>query len=334
MTRRFPDASTERHQMRRIVPSLATATAATLFLTLTGCGSSKKTTQPSSTTPTSANAPAGGATTAAPSNVHVVIGSANFPENEILADIYAGALKAKGVSVTTKLNIGSREVYYGQLQSGALTVFPEYNGALLARLDPSSTVSSTDDVDAALAKALPSQLEILKPSPAQDKDSVTVTQAFAQAHNLKSIADLAPIASTMVMGGPPEDATRRQGIVGLKDVYGLTFKPFKPLDESGPLTIAALRDGTVQAADIFTTDPSVAQYHFVPLDDPKSLFSAQNVIPVINKSVAVPAVVDTLNAVDAALTTDVLVQLVNAVVNQHVDAAATASQFLSQAKLG
>jgi osmoprotectant transport system substrate-binding protein len=321
----FRDAPTERHHMRRIVPSMATATAATLFLVLAGCGSSKST-KPSSATPTSARSAAAGST-------HVVIGSANFTESEILADVYAAALKAKGVSVTTKLNIGSREVYFGQIKSGAITVFPEYNGALLGFLNPKSTVSSTADVDTELAKFLPSQLEALKPSPAQDKDSVTVTQAYSQAHNLKSIADLPPIASSVIFGGPPEDATRHEGVLGLKSVYGITFQSFKPLDESGPLTIAALKQGTVQAADIFSTDPSVALNHFVVLADPKNLFAAQNVTPIINRSVATPAVVDTLNAVGAKLSTDILSQMVNAVVNQHVDAATTATQFLSQAGL-
>lgn len=263
----------------------------------------------------------------------IVIGSANFPENEILANVYADVLKKAGVPVTTKLDIGSREVYFKEMENGTLNLFPEYNGALLDYLDPSATASSTSDVDSALAKALPSSLEALNPAPGQDSDSVTVTQAFAAAHHLKSIADLAPIQSQVTIGAAAEFQTREVGLVGLEKLYGLHLK-FKALDEAGPLTIAALKDGTVQAADIYTTDPSVAKDHFVALSDPKHLFAAQNVIPIVNKSVATSNVVKQLNAVSSKLTTDALIQMVNAVVNNHIDAATVASQFVSQAHLG
>ncbi len=236
----------------------------------------------------------------------VVVGSANSPENEILANVYADALR---------------------------NLFPEYNGALLDFLNANAIQSSTADVDGALAKALPSSLEALKPAPGQDSDSVTVTQAFATAHNLKSIADLAPIQNQVTIGAASEFQNREVGLLGLKKLYGLTLK-FEALDEAGPLTIAALKEGTVQAADIYTTDPAVAKDHFVALSDPKHLFAAQNVIPIVNRSVATATVVDTLNAVSAKLTTDTLIQMVNAVVNNHVDAATVASQFVAQAKLG
>lgn len=263
----------------------------------------------------------------------VVIGSANFPENEILADIYADALRKAGVPVTTKLNIGAREVYFKEMENGTLNVFPEYNGALLDYLKPSTTAASTTDVDAALASALPASLEALKPAPAQDSDSVSVTQAFASAHHLSSIADLKAIESQVTIGAAPEFRTREAGLVGLQKLYGLDLK-FKALDEAGPLTIAALRDGTVQAADIYTTDPAVAKYHFVALADPKHLFPAQNVIPIVNRSVATPTVVNTLDAVSAALTTADLVQLVSGVVNDHADPATVAAQFVAQFHLG
>ncbi len=291
---------------------------------LAACGSSSKT---SSTATTSSPA----AATTAP-NPSVVIGSANFPENEILADIYADVLKAKGVSVTTKLDIGSREIYFKELQNGTLNVFPEYNGALLDYLVPTATASTTSAVDAALIQALPSNLQALQAASAQDKDSVTVTSAFATAHKLTSISDLKALG-TITFGGPPEWKTREEGLLGLERVYGLSVN-FKPLDESGPLTIAALNGGTVQAGDIFTTDPSVTKYHFVALADPMGLFAAQNVIPIINKSVATPTITGALNAVSAALTTADLVQLVGAVVNDHQDASTVAAQFVQQANLG
>jgi osmoprotectant transport system substrate-binding protein len=321
--------------MRRsllLVPTIA------MLAGLAACGNSSKTTPTPTTTsvPSSATTiPSSSATTTkgASSSPTVVIGSANFAENEILADIYADALKAKGVKVSTKLDIGSREIYFKALKAGTINVFPEYNGALLDYLVPTSTASSTSAVDAALEKALPSNLEALKPAAAQDKDSVTVTAAFAKAHKLTSIESLKPIEGQVTIGGPPEFATREEGLVGLEKVYGLKLA-FKPLDESGPLTITALEDGTIQAGDIFTTDPSVAKYHFVALADPKHLFAAQNVIPIVNKSVATSTVTSTLDAISADLTTADLVQLVGAVENDHQDATTVAQEFVSQAKLG
>jgi osmoprotectant transport system substrate-binding protein len=251
----------------------------------------------------------------------VTIGSANFPENEILADIYADALAKAGARVITKLDIGSREIYFKEIQNGTLNVFPEYNGALLDYLDPSSTASSTPAVTAALAAALPPTLEALRPS-----------AAFAAKYHLKSIADLRPIESLVTIGADPNFATREQGLVGLKKLYGITLK-LRLLDESGPLDIAALNDGSIQAADIFTTDPAISKYHYVSLADPKHLFPAENITPILNRDIATPLIVNTLDAVSAALTTDDLIQLVAGVENDHVDAATVADAFITEEHL-
>ena len=123
--------------------------------------------------------------------VSLTVGSANFPENEILAEIYAQALEAHGATITTKLNIGSREKYLPALEQGSLDLFPEYNGTLLSFLDESSTATATEDVDADLAKALPDNLEALDSAEAQDSDAIVVTQETADKYDLTTIGDLA-----------------------------------------------------------------------------------------------------------------------------------------------
>lgn len=259
----------------------------------------------------------------------VVIGSANFPENELLAEIYSLALTAKGVKVTDKFTIGSREVYYPEIEKGAVTIIPEYNGALLTTsVDPSSTAASTQAVDAALSAKLPSSLEILTPSSAQDKDSVTVTQAFAKAHNLTSIAQLGPLARSMVFGGPPEFPTRADGLPGLKKDYGLTFEKFDALDESGPITLAALTDGKVQAADVFTTTPQIITDHLVSLADPKNDFAAQNVVPLVYKPAMTSTITSTLNAISAKLTTAGLLAMDKAIIVDHANYSTVAQAWL------
>ena len=127
--------------------------------------------------------------------VTLTVGSANFPENVVLADIYAEALKAQGATVSTKLNIGSREKYSPALKDGSIDLIPEYSGTLLTYLDKTATATTPDDVYAALAKALPANLIALDQSAAQDSDAIVVTKATAEKYNLTSIADLAKAAS-------------------------------------------------------------------------------------------------------------------------------------------
>jgi osmoprotectant transport system substrate-binding protein len=261
----------------------------------------------------------------------VVVGSANFPEDELLAEIYALALERAGVKVITKLNIGPREVYYPLVKSGAISIVPEYNGALLTTsVDKSSTAVTTAQVDAALAAHLPSTLEVLRPSPAIDSDSVTVTQATAAKYHLKTIADLAPYAKDMVYGGTPQTRTRVDGLIGLKKNYGLTFKKFVVLDESGPITLAALTSGEVQAADVFTTTPQIITDHLVVLADPKNNFATQNVIALVYKKAMTPTITATLNAVDVKLTTADLLQMDNAVITEHATYFVVAAAFLTE----
>jgi osmoprotectant transport system substrate-binding protein len=168
---------------------------------------------------------------------------------------------------------------------------------------------------AALNKVLPSSLETLQPAAAQDSDVLAVTQGTAGKYHLTTISSLAPVAGKFTMGGNPEFQTRQAGVAGLKSVYGLTFGGYKDLDEAGPLTISALANGQVQIADMFSTDPSMDEKHFVALDDNKHLFAAQNVVPIIAKSSLTGTVEKTLDAVSAKLTTADLISLNEEVVN-------------------
>jgi osmoprotectant transport system substrate-binding protein len=265
----------------------------------------------------------------------VVVGSANFPEDELLAEIYVLALQSKGVKVTSKFNIGTRETYYPEIKNGTITILPEYNGALLTTsVDPTSKAATTAQVNAALTAKLPSTLEILNSSAAEDKDSVTVTQATATKDHLTSIADLKAYAGSFVIGGPPEFKTRADGLVGLKNNYGLTFKSFDPLDQSGPVTLAALADGKVQAADVYTTTPQIIADHLVALADPKFNFAAQNVTPLVYKKGVNSTIVTTLNAISAKLDTVGLLAMDKAVILDHANYSTVAQGWLKAVGLG
>ncbi len=263
----------------------------------------------------------------------VVVGSANFPESELLAQIYAQALRAKGVTVTTKLNIGSRETYMPALKSGEINLIPEYTGAFAKYLNPDADTGTTEAALAAVKAALPANLTVLDPAPAQDNDSITVTKQTAETYGLTTIEDLVPHASQMVLGGPPEWKTRSYGVPGLKKTYGLQFKSFKALDTAGPLTVQALKNGQVQAANLFTTDPAITANGFVTLTDTKGFFGSQNVVPVVGTEVATAQVSDTLNAVSAKLDTSTLAGLVSQVVTDKKDADQVAQQWLQDVGL-
>ncbi|MFF8945138.1 ABC transporter substrate-binding protein [Streptomyces sp. NPDC014864] len=267
----------------------------------------------------------------------VVVGSNNFAESILIADIYGEALKAKGLKVSYRPNIGSRETTYGLLKNGSVTVLPEYNGALLAYLDKKAAPKTVEETTAAITAKLDPKLTLLKPAPAQDKDSVTVNAQTAKKYGLtekSSVADLKDAAKDMVIGGSPEFQTRQQGLVGLKSVYGLEFKSFKALDAGGPLTQAALKKNTVQAADVFTTDPTISKEKFVVLQDPKNLFGFENVQPLVYKSGLNQKGVDALNAVSAKLDTATLLELDTQVQSQNKDPMDAAKAWLKSAGLG
>jgi osmoprotectant transport system substrate-binding protein len=239
----------------------------------------------------------------------VVIGSANFTESQIIANIYAQALQAKGVKVDLRPPIGSRETYFPAIKEGSIDLIPEYTGTLLQYVDKAAPETEPDAVYAALQKALPENLTVLEKSAAEDKDAVVVTQDTATKYNAKSIEDIATNCGQLVFGGPPEFQTRPDGIPGLQKTYSCTFKEYKALDAGGPLTVAALKNGDVQAADLFTTDASIPANNFVVLTDPKSNFAAQNVVPLVNKAKATGTVAQVLNSISAKLTTEGLTKL-------------------------
>ncbi|MGW6903427.1 ABC transporter substrate-binding protein [Streptomyces sp. NPDC054940] len=312
--------ATSSRSLRNHPGAAAVALAATAVL-LAGCSSSDK------SDPLAGDKPSGDT---------VVVGSNNFAESILLADIYGEALKAKGIKVTYKPNIGSRETTYGLLRNGSVTVLPEYNGSLLAYLDPKAEQKSADAVNAAVKSKLDAKLTLLESSPAEDKDSVSVNAETAKKYDLtaeSSLEDLGDIAPDLVIGGSPEFQTRQQGLKGLESEYGLEFKSFKALDAGGPLTQAALTKNTVQAADIFTTDPTITKEGFVVLKDPKNLFGFANVTPLVYKSGLSQEGVDALNAVSAKLDTKTLLDLDTQVQLENKDPLDVAKAWLKSAGL-
>ena len=303
----------------------AAAVAVAAGLLLAACGGGSDPLAEESNSPSSDAASGGsGAET-------LVVGSANFSENALLAEIYAGALTAAGVDVETKLNIGAREIYLKAMEPGdeSVDVMPEYTGVLRDYFEPDQPGTDAEEVYEELTASLPDYLTVLEPSAAEDKDAIVVTAATAEEYALTSIADLADVAGDLTLGGPPEFKTRPTGVPGLEKLYGVTFGDFRELDAGGPLTLRALVNGQVDAGNLFTTNPNIETEDLVALEDPESLFAAQNVVPLVRTDVLTDEVETALNDVSAALDTETLVQLNAEVEIEKKDPADVAQEFLA-----
>jgi osmoprotectant transport system substrate-binding protein len=269
-------------------------------LTLAGCGSSN---------------PLGGGAISGDLKT-ITVGSADFPESKIIGEIYAQALEANGFTVGRQFGIGSRETYIPAVKDHSIDLVPEYTGNLLQYFDKQTTATTPDAVELALIHALPGDLSILTPAPASDQDTVAVSQDTAQKWNLKTIADLAAHSPEVKFGGPSEFQSRTEGLPGLKAKYGLDITPSNFVaisDGGGPATVRALTDGTVTAADIFSTSPAIPANKLVVLEDPKNNFLAANVVPLVSSQKMSDQLKNVLDAVSAKLTTEGLIELNTAV---------------------
>jgi osmoprotectant transport system substrate-binding protein len=320
MTRR------RRNRWDRLKSGIAMAFAlVALSLGIAACGSSSNSS--SGTTASTAASTASGPGAGKPP---VTIGDKNFTEENILGQLYSQALVAKGYKVTVKENVGSSTIIYKALTSGQIDMYPEYTGTLLSAVanqtkEPASAEAAYQEAKAFVEK---DGLTLLSYTPFYDSDALATLPSYASAHNLSSIADLKPLGKSVILGGPPEFATRYEGLLGLKQVYGVvpTFKPI-----AIELSYKALEGGQVNTQVVFSTDGQLLSGKFKVLTDPKHVFGFQNVAPVVKKSVLVaegPAFEQTLNSVSALLTLHAIQQMNAAVSIDKQSAATVAHQFL------
>jgi osmoprotectant transport system substrate-binding protein len=322
-----------RHQTwRKVVPAgMLTVLAAVV---LAACGSSSS----SSSSSTAASTPASTAATTTPAATSgpgvgrpaVTIGDKSFAEENILGALYSQALAAKGYKVALKDNVGSTEIAYKALTSGQIDMYPEYTGVLLSTVAEQTKNPGSASEAYTQAKAFVEKdgLTLLDYTPFYDSDALATLPSYASKHGLSSIADLKPLGKSVTLGAAPEFATRFEGLLGLKQEYGVnpTFKPI-----AIELSYKALESGQVDVQDVFTTDGQLLGGKFKLLADPKHVFGFQNVAPVVKKSVVAaegPAFAQTLNQVSALLTIPAIQQMNAAVSIDKQSAASVAAKFL------
>jgi osmoprotectant transport system substrate-binding protein len=237
----------------------------------------------------------------------ITIGSENFEESTIVANIWSDVLTKAGYSVTVEPSLGARAIVVSALEKGQINLEPDYAASLLAYLHNGAVLSAANNIVTAVPadqKALASfGVTVLPASKALDTNVFAVTKATANKYHLTTISSLKPYAKKFVLGGPAECPANAGCELGLKKVYGLTFKGFKSLDEAGALSVAALKNGEVQVVELFSSDGNVVSNNFVALTDNKHLEGADYIVPVIRTSVDTPGVAKIINAIDAKLTT-------------------------------
>lgn len=258
----------------------------------------------------------------AQSSETIVIGSQAYYSNEIVAEAYAIALEDAGYSVERNFSLGQRDVYVPALVGGEVDLFPEYTGNLLQYFDPSASQTEAAAVYDALTAVLPEGLSALAMSPATDQDSYNVTQDFATANNLISIADLAALG-TVKLGGAPELAERPYGPAGLLSVYGVNVE----FEATGDTTVEALVAGLVDMANVYSADPRISQLGLVTLSDPSGLFLASNLVPIASNALDQRAR-DIVNAVSLAMSAADLVEMNVRSVQEELPASQIARDWL------
>jgi osmoprotectant transport system substrate-binding protein len=306
--------------MRRMVMA-AVAALAIVFVALTGCGGDD----------------GGGKDNRsddAGRGPLITIGTKNFPEQFILGELYRQALEANGFRVRLKSDIGSSEIVDRALTAGSLDMYPEYIGVVLSELagrrqrPPSAAVAYKN------AKSFEESrgFTLLAMTPFSDSNALAVAPSYARKHRLRTIADLGDVPGVDI-GAPPEFRTRFEGLVGLRQLYGLSAVRVKALKIGEQY--AALDDARVDVANVFTTDGQLEKGRYTLLKDPRNLFAFQNVAPVIRKDLVskYPKLATAIDAVSGKLTTTAMRTMNAAVVQRHEEPAAVAERFLRQAGL-
>ena len=244
----------------------------------------------------------------------IQLASFDFPESELLGELYGQALAQHGFPVEQVIQLGAREVVAPALEQGKVDMVPEYLGSALNFLNDRDRVATADPAltHARLEQAFaPRGVSVLAFAPAQDRNAFVVNGDLARRNGMGRLSDLAPMAGKLTIGGPPECPQRPLCLRGLQELYKLRFARFEPMP-SRAVTAAALQTGEIDVGMIETTDPSLVGADLVQLADDRRLQPADNVVPVVRREVLDvygPPLVRLLNTVSAQLTTAELSRL-------------------------
>jgi osmoprotectant transport system substrate-binding protein len=241
----------------------------------------------------------------------ITVGSFNFPESVLLAEIYAQVLESDGYPVERALDLGSRELIFPQFERGDIDLLPEYAGsALVVGFDGEATGDLDETLERLQEAFNEMEITVLEAAPGENANAFVVTEEFAEEHGLEAISDLADVDEDLALGGPPECEDRDTCLLGLQETYGLEVD-FQAIQEVAP-RVAALEQGDVQIALLFSTMPVIAERGLVMLEDDEQMVPAENIVPVVRNEIAEDYgddLVALLDSVTERITTDLLIEL-------------------------
>ena len=263
----------------------------------------------------------------------ITVGSFDFAESVLLAEIYSQSLEHAGFTVERAFALGPREFVAPALAVGLIELVPEYVGSAGTFVHRGQAAVTSDLASSylRLVRGLEGQrVAALTPSPAQNANTFVVARSTGDAMELRTLSDVAAVADELVFGGPPECQRRLLCLVGLEEKYGITFGTVVSL-RAGPLVEQALRDGGIDLGLMFTSDAAMLSADFVELRDDRHLQPAENITPLVREEALGrwgDPLIDAVDAVSARLTTDGLRQLNAEVAGDTARVAAVATAWL------
>lgn len=267
------------------------------------------------------------------------IGSDGFYESALMAEIYAQVLEANGYPVERKLKLGSRKVRQPALEAGEIDLAPEYLGSGLGFYDASKISSDPAANKQALQEILNGKgggITVLGYTPGEDTNAFVVRSDTATKYSLAKMSDLAAVQDELRWGLPPECETNPLCRGALETAYGIHWPPkqLELLAACDAPIAEALNSGAVDVAELCSTQPAIAQFGFVPLDDDKQTQPAENIAPLVrndylSKLSDRAAFEKLLDDVSAKIATEVLTELGVKVAVEQQSEAAVAKEWLT-----
>lgn len=272
------------------------------------------------------------AATFAPAHADVVkIGSKNFTEQFVVAEIYAQALEKAGVEVERHLNLGATLVAHTALTNGDIDLYPEYTGTALAAVVKGDLSGSADkiytDVKDYYEKNL--ELTLLAPTKINNGYAIITLPETAEKYKLKTLTDLGPVSKDLTFGAEGGFSERKDGLPGLKQTYGIEFKEFKVFAKLG-IRYSALTNKDLDVSYGFATDWQISDNKLVVLDDDRHLFPPYYLVPVVRQDALTknPKIAEVLNKISPLLNNENMRELNAKVDRDKEEPADVAAEFL------
>lgn len=267
----------------------------------------------------------------------LVVGSARFTEQKVLAELYVGVLEKAGYDAQVK-TVQNREIYKPELEKGSIDVAPEYAATLTEFLNrekngPKAEMLASSDTDATVGElkklAEPKGLKVLPAGEAVDQNAFAVSKEYAKEHKLKTLSDLGKSGEKVKIAAGDECESRPFCAPGLKTKYGIDVTGIDPKGVGTTQSKQAVKNGTDQLVLTTTTDATLKNYDLVILEDDKKLQNADNILPVVNaKDAGSKEIADALGKLTETLTTDDLIELNRKVDEERQKEADVATEYL------